>query len=117
MSWTDKASIRHGLAGNLCRCTGYRAIVDAVRDLVRGERRMSVISPPGIGARSAPQVGRSMARVDAAEKLRGEAQFVGDLVVPRMLHGKVLRSPYAHARIRSIDFDRGAGDPLGSWPS
>jgi CO/xanthine dehydrogenase Mo-binding subunit len=44
-----------------------------------------------------------MARADATEKLRGEAQFVGDIVVPRMLHGKVLRSPYAHARIVSID--------------
>jgi carbon-monoxide dehydrogenase small subunit len=31
---TDEASIRHGLAGNLCRCTGYRAILDAVSDLV-----------------------------------------------------------------------------------
>ncbi len=31
---TDEASIRHGLAGNLCRCTGYRAILDAVTDLV-----------------------------------------------------------------------------------
>lgn len=44
-----------------------------------------------------------MPRVDASEKLRGEAQYVGDLVVPRMLHGKVLRSPLAHARIVSID--------------
>jgi aerobic carbon-monoxide dehydrogenase small subunit len=31
---TDEASIRHRLAGNLCRCTGYRAILDAVGDLV-----------------------------------------------------------------------------------
>ena len=30
---TDEASIRHGLAGNLCRCTGYRAILEAVGDL------------------------------------------------------------------------------------
>lgn len=44
-----------------------------------------------------------MARADAAEKLRGDAQYVGDLVIPRMLHGKVLRSPHAHARIVSID--------------
>src|SRR3954447_21410566 len=48
-------------------------------------------------------VGVSVPRRDAREKLRGEAQFVGDLVLPRMLHGKVLRSPVPHARIRSID--------------
>lgn len=52
---------------------------------------------------SRQQVGRSMRRSDAAEKLRGQAQFVGDMLVPRMLHGKVLRSPMPHARIRSID--------------
>ncbi len=48
-------------------------------------------------------VGRSHPRRDAREKLRGEAEFVGDLLVPRMLHGKVLRSPVAHGRIASID--------------
>lgn len=50
-----------------------------------------------------PQVGRSMRRVDTDEKLRGEARYVGDMSVPRMLHGKVLRSPVAHARIVSLD--------------
>ncbi len=49
------------------------------------------------------QVGRSHPRLDAREKLSGRAQFVGDLLVPRMLHGKVLRSTVAHARIVSID--------------
>jgi CO/xanthine dehydrogenase Mo-binding subunit len=49
------------------------------------------------------QIGRSHPRRDAREKLRGEAQFVGDMLVPRMLHGKVLRSPVAHGRIVSID--------------
>ena len=48
-------------------------------------------------------VGVSAPRADAAEKLRGQAQFAGDLLAPRMLHGKVLRSPVAHARIVSID--------------
>jgi CO/xanthine dehydrogenase Mo-binding subunit len=49
------------------------------------------------------QIGRSHPRLDAREKLRGEAEFVGDLLVPRLLHGKVLRSPVAHARIVFID--------------
>jgi CO/xanthine dehydrogenase Mo-binding subunit len=49
------------------------------------------------------QIGRSHPRLDAREKLRGEAEFVGDLLVPRLLHGKVLRSPVAHARIVSVD--------------
>jgi CO/xanthine dehydrogenase Mo-binding subunit len=49
------------------------------------------------------QIGRSHPRLDAAEKLRGKAEFAGDLVAPRMLHGRVLRSPVAHARIASID--------------
>ncbi len=48
-------------------------------------------------------VGVSVPRADAPEKLRGQAQFAGDLLAPRMLHGKVLRSPVAHARIVSID--------------
>lgn len=48
-------------------------------------------------------VGRSIARVDAADKVTGKAKFTGDLNVPGMLHGKILRSPYPHARIRNID--------------
>jgi CO/xanthine dehydrogenase Mo-binding subunit len=47
--------------------------------------------------------GHFVPRVDAREKLRGEAQFVGDLRLPDLLHAKVLRSPLAHARIRSLD--------------
>jgi CO/xanthine dehydrogenase Mo-binding subunit len=48
-------------------------------------------------------IGRSVPRRDAHEKLRGKAQFAGDIVVPRMLHGKVLRSPLPHARVTAID--------------
>jgi len=48
-------------------------------------------------------IGHSVARVDGVEKVTGKAKFVGDLAIPGMLHGKILRSTYPHARIRSID--------------
>ena len=52
------------------------------------------------------EVGVSRPRKDAREKLQGKAQYVGDMEMAAMLHGSVLRSPYAHALIRSIDCGR-----------
>ena len=49
------------------------------------------------------EVGRSRTRLDAREKLRGDAVFTGDIEVPGMLHGRVLRADVAHAEIVSID--------------
>lgn len=48
-------------------------------------------------------VGKSVPRTDSETKVRGEAQFSADLGLPGMLHGKILRSPHAHARILNID--------------
>jgi CO/xanthine dehydrogenase Mo-binding subunit len=53
--------------------------------------------------RATLEVGVSRPRKDAHEKLSGQAQFVGDMELAGMLHGGVLRSPFAHAAIRSID--------------
>ncbi len=44
-------------------------------------------------------------RVDALEKVTGEAEFIDDLQFPGMLFAAILRSPYAHARIKSINID------------
>ena len=48
-------------------------------------------------------IGKRLPRVDAVVKATGEAKYAGDLSLPGMLHGKMLRSPYPHARIRHID--------------
>ena len=48
-------------------------------------------------------VGQSVPRVDGVAKVTGNAKYVADLAIPGMIEGKFLRSPYAHARIRSID--------------
>ena len=53
--------------------------------------------------RSFSVVGNSVPRVDGADKVTGQAKYVADLVIPGMIEGKFLRSPYAHARIVSID--------------
>ena len=48
-------------------------------------------------------IGTRLPRIDAPSKATGEAKFTADLMLPRMLHAKVLRSPYPHARIVRID--------------
>ncbi len=48
-------------------------------------------------------VGRPAPRKDAAERVRGQARYTADVRLPGMLHAAVLRSPYAHARVRRID--------------
>ncbi len=48
-------------------------------------------------------VGTAMRRVDAAEKATGAARFTGDLALPSLLCGKVLRSPFPHARLVRVD--------------
>src|SRR5215468_4053041 len=48
-------------------------------------------------------IGQPLPKIDAWAKVTGETRYADDLVLPRMAHGKLLRSPHAHARIRSID--------------
>ena len=49
------------------------------------------------------QIGTRPVRPDGVEKVTGRALFGADLMLPNMVHGKVLRSPYAHAIIKSVD--------------
>ena len=49
-------------------------------------------------------LGRDHTKKDIALKVTGKAEYVGDLRLPGMLECVVLKSPYAHARIISIDF-------------
>jgi len=56
-------------------------------------------------------VGRSVHRVDGIEKVTGKAKFTGDLKIPGMLYGRILRSSYPHAGISSIDSSRAEALP------
>src|SRR5579872_4314907 len=65
----------------------------------------SGVSPAG------PWIGQSVKRREDRRLLTGQGQFVADLVLPRMLHAVLVRSPLAHARIRAVDLTRAAAAP------
>ena len=56
-------------------------------------------------------VGQPLPKIDAWAKVTGETRYADDLVLPRMAHGKLLRSSHAHARIRAIDTARASALP------
>ncbi|MDX2675470.1 molybdopterin-dependent oxidoreductase [Streptomyces soliscabiei] len=88
----QKADLPRALKGNLCRCTGYRAIEDAVRGVVGVES-----AAPG------KAVGHSVGAPAGDDVVTGRAAFTMDTRIDGMLHLKVLHSPHAHARIVSVD--------------
>src|SRR5512134_82996 len=51
-------------------------------------------------------LGKPRRRVDGRAKVTGQTRFADDIVLPRMLHMKLLRSPHPHAKIDSIDFSK-----------
>ena len=55
-------------------------------------------------------IGKRIPRIGSLEKVLGQAKYTGDMVLPNMLYGKVLRSPYPHARI--VDIDTGKAEKL-----
>jgi aerobic-type carbon monoxide dehydrogenase small subunit (CoxS/CutS family) len=88
----QKQNLPRALKGNLCRCTGYRAIEDAVNGVVEIEE-----AAPG------EAVGASVGAPAGTDVVTGRAEYTMDTEMEGMLHLKVLHSPHAHARIVSID--------------
>ncbi|WP_433710919.1 molybdopterin-dependent oxidoreductase [Nocardia sp. CA-084685] len=88
----QREDLSRALKGSLCRCTGYRAIEDAMH----GVAEIEVAQPGRV-------VGTSVGAPAGTELVTGSAEFTMDTVIDGMLHLKLLRSPHAHARIVSID--------------
>ncbi|MFD3954466.1 MULTISPECIES: molybdopterin-dependent oxidoreductase [Streptomyces] len=86
------ADLPRAFKGNICRCTGYRAIEDAVRGVRHTEE-------PDAGQ----AVGRNLGAPAGPQVVTGTARYTFDLDVPGLLHMKLLRSPHPHARILAID--------------
>ncbi|MBO0829253.1 MAG: molybdopterin-dependent oxidoreductase [Streptosporangiales bacterium] len=89
------------LDGTICRCTGYLPIIDAVLDAARELRGERAIADHQC-AEGGTCVGVPVPRVDAEAKVRGAARFAVDTSLPGMLHGRVVRSDHAHARLVGV---------------
>src|SRR5437016_11892152 len=99
--------VLHYLRGSLCRCTGYRKIIEAVLACARGSTHEAVSASP----RALRVVGHSVPRVDGYEKVTGRARYVTDLLAPGMGHATILRCPYPHARVTRVDVTRARAHP------
>ena len=101
--FVDREEIKERLGGNICRCTGYQKIFDAVelaRDVQNG--RLPVDALFEDEAEQGDFIGKNVRRIDTPSKVSGRLKYTGDMTMPEMLHVQVLRSPHAHARIVSI---------------
>src|SRR5262249_25232021 len=69
------------------------------------------LSEAGIKKARFPVAGQSLPKIDAWAKVAGETKSADDLTLPRLAHGKLLRSPHPHALIKRIDTSRARSLP------
>jgi putative selenate reductase molybdopterin-binding subunit len=92
LNQAQRQDLGAALKGNLCRCTGYRAIEDAL------DGKLNVEEVPAGEA-----FGRSLPAPAGPLVVKGVARYTFDTAIDGMLHIKLLRSPHPHAKIISID--------------
>ncbi len=98
--------IKEAIRGNICRCTGYVKIGQAVSLAAKELRGEVQVKPSARGG-----IGTSLPRVDAAEKVLGRSQYVDDMHIEGMLYGAVLRTRYPRALLKSIDVSAACAYP------
>jgi xanthine dehydrogenase molybdenum-binding subunit len=86
---------------NICRCTGYNAIIRAIQQAAG-----QPAPPPPAVKTPLRAISRRLPRPDAVDKVTGKGMYADDLHVEGMLHARALRSQYPHARLLKVDVSR-----------
>lgn len=102
----SREEIAKAIDGHLCRCTGYVKIVDAI-DLYARARRGEADPQPVTDGR----VGQDLARVQGERMSLGDRPYVDDMTREGLLHGALVLSPHARARVVRIDTSRARALP------
>jgi len=98
--------IARAIDGHLCRCTGYVKIIDAIDLLARAKRGEADPQPNTDG-----RVGQDLARYQGEKMSLGTRPYVDDMVREGMLHGALVLSEHARAKVRSIDTSKALALP------
>ncbi len=102
-----RKEVKEAIKGNLCRCTGYKKIEDAILMAADFFREKRAIPAP----RTALHMNERAKRIDAREKVNGSGVFADDLYFEGMLYAKGLYAKYPRARIDRIDVSRALTHP------
>ena len=101
-----RSQVMGALAGNLCRCTGYVKIADAVLLAAAAKQGAPIPKPDRTG-----RVGARTARYQGRDLALGDKPYINDMSMPGMLHGALRFSDHPRARIVSIDVTRARAHP------
>ena len=102
-----RADVQKALLGNICRCTGYVKIEDAILLAARLFKENAPVPKSDADGK----VGSRLHRVDAAEKALGTGLYADDMVLDGMIYAKAIRSKYPRARVDAIHIDEALAHP------